>query len=55
MAPKTSSNSDHATYTVKAGDSLWQLAVKSGLTVTQIKANNHLTSDIIYVGQQLKL
>lgn len=55
VAPKTSSNSDHATYTVKAGDSLWQLAVKFGLTVTQIKANNHLTSDIIYVGQQLKL
>ncbi|WP_162261588.1 LysM peptidoglycan-binding domain-containing protein, partial [Liquorilactobacillus mali] len=51
----SSTSSDKKTYTVKSGDSLWQLAVKYNTTVTQIKSANHLSSDIIYVGQILTI
>lgn len=42
-------------YTVKSGDSLWQIASANGTTVNQLKALNNLSSDLIYAGQQLKL
>lgn len=43
------------TYVVKSGDSLWQIATKHGITVGQLKSFNGLTSDVINVGQVLKL
>lgn len=43
------------TYTVKAGDTLSTIAENHGSDVNQIKQANGLTSDLIYVGQQLKL
>lgn len=43
------------TYTVQSGDSLWRIATNNGLTVTQLKSYNNLTTDSIYVGQVLRL
>lgn len=40
-------------YTVVAGDSLWSIAKQFNTTVEAIKQLNQLTSDVIYVGQQL--
>lgn len=43
------------TYTVKSGDTLHGIAKLSGLSVTEIKNANGLTSDAIRVGQILNL
>lgn len=42
-------------YTVQPGNSLWLLAQKFGTTVDAIKTLNGLTSDLILVGQILKI
>lgn len=42
-------------YTVKSGDTLWKISNANGLTVTQLKQYNALTSDTIYIGQKLAL
>lgn len=42
-------------YTVKAGDNLSGIASKYGTTVSNIKQLNNLKSDMIYVGQKLRL
>lgn len=41
------------TYYVVSGDSLSKIASKFGTTINEIKELNHLTSDMIYVGQSL--
>lgn len=43
------------TYTVKSGDTLSGIASKHGTTVAKIKSLNGLKSDLIQVGQKLKL
>lgn len=40
-------------YTVQAGDSLWELSVKFGTSISEIIRINNLKSDRIYVGQKL--
>ncbi len=40
-------------YTVKPGDTLYNIAVKNGVTVDLLKRSNGLKSDVIYPGQVL--
>ena len=42
-------------YTVKAGDSLYSIALKYGISVDELKNVNNLTSNIIMVGQVLRI
>ncbi|QHE54220.1 LysM peptidoglycan-binding domain-containing protein [Pontibacillus sp. HMF3514] len=42
-------------YDVKAGDTLWKVASKYGTTVEDLKITNGLPSNLIFVGQRLKV
>ena len=49
----TPAPSARTTYTVKAGDSLYVIALKYGVTVAAIKDLNGLASNTLHVGQKL--
>lgn len=44
-----------STYKVQSGDTLSHIAVRHNVSVAQLKTMNNLSSDIIYVGQVLKV
>ncbi len=46
---------NYVIYSVKVGDNLYNIAKKNGVTVAQIKEFNNLTSDLLTIGQQLKI
>lgn len=52
---KLSTTSTGKVYVVKSGDCLSQIAKKYGTSVSQLKSINGLKSDLIRVGQKLKL
>ena len=58
LVPKSSvhsSTGEDETYTVQKGDTLGKIAKKFGTTVAKLREQNHLKSDMIYVGQKLYL
>ena len=52
---KDSSNNGETTYTVQKGDSLWVIANKYGITTEELKSYNNLTSNLLSIGQVLKI
>lgn len=49
--PKTAQSE----YTIKSGDTLSKIALQHDMTVKQLKELNNLSSDLIFVGQKLKV
>ena len=52
---KDSSNNGKTTYTVQKGDSFWVIANKYGITTEELKSYNNLTSNLLSIGQVLKI
>ncbi|MTD38296.1 LysM peptidoglycan-binding domain-containing protein [Erwinia sp. CPCC 100877] len=50
-----SSSQTGSTHVVKSGNTLWGLAQQYGTSVQKLKQLNNLSSDIIYIGQTLKV
>jgi LysM repeat protein len=46
---------EEVVYTVVSEDTLWSLSQQFGITVQQLKAINNLQSNLIYIGQDLKV
>ncbi|MFC6255334.1 LysM peptidoglycan-binding domain-containing protein [Secundilactobacillus hailunensis] len=44
-----------STYKVKSGDTLNKVSARYGMTASQLKAINHLTTNVIYAGQKLTI
>lgn len=53
--PNNLENSMEETYTVKAGDNLYTIANRYNTTVDNLKSINNLTSDVLQIGQVLKI
>lgn len=55
MIPSSSSGSTSATYTVKRGDNLYNIAQKYNVSVSAIMNANNLNSTLLQIGQVLKI
>ena len=55
IIPSSSTNANYFNYTVKSGDSLWSIANQFGVSVLDIKNINNLTSNLLVIGQILKI
>src|SRR5699024_8079671 len=48
-------DAEASSHTVKGGDTLWSIAQKNNVSVSQLKSWNNLSSDLILVNQNLKV
>lgn len=55
MSGTTTEPENYINYTVKVGDSLYSIASKNDLTVQELKNYNNLSSNILQIGQILKI
>lgn len=55
LVPKTNQIEQSDMYTVKSGDTLYDIAKKYGITLDELKQENNLTSNIINIGDILKI
>ncbi|ARJ51013.1 LysM peptidoglycan-binding domain-containing protein [Staphylococcus lutrae] len=55
VATLVASHADASTYQVKPGDSLWLIANQFNTTIAQLKADNNLSSNLIFPRQILKV
>lgn len=55
LIPSLLSASNANTYKVKKGDTLSEIAQKQGTSVSELKRANNLKSDLIRIGQKLKI
>lgn len=53
--PTTTTNNNYIEYVVKSGDSLYVIANKYGTNVNEIKRVNNLTSNLLNIGQVLRI
>ena len=53
--PKIQNSNSNNKYIVQKGDSLYSIAQKNGITVDMLKEENNLTSNLLNIGQQLKI
>ncbi|MHC5522703.1 LysM peptidoglycan-binding domain-containing protein [Ligilactobacillus saerimneri] len=51
----TNTSTNNKTYMVKAGDSVWAIAQKTGVSMDTLRSLNNIKNNFIYPGQQLKL
>ncbi len=54
-AEETDNKEEGEFYTVKPGDTIWEIASRTGISVTRLKQLNDLTGNTIFAGQKLKL
>ena len=53
--PKENNSSSEITYTVKKGDSLYQISKKYNISVEELKTYNNLKSNLLSIGDVLKI
>lgn len=53
FVPKPSQSNSNKTYTVKKGDTLWDIAKANNISVDKIKKANNLSSDNLSIGKKL--
>lgn len=55
VSPAFAANNPRNTYEVKSGDTLWKIAKTYGTTVNDLKLINGLQSEVLLVGQKLRV